>query len=279
MPTIEDPTSGLSLTVSPEAGGAISSLRIKGRELVHHAEEGWRGGAPWLFPAVGRSFYEGMGRYRLGGRIYEMPLHGFVMSRAWELARESEREIVCRTTDDSETRRLYPFGFALTAAYSLSDNGARVDVTVEASAGNPQAMPFSLGNHLTLAVRDPARCRVRSPAKDVLALRPDGLLSGQTSPSPYGKARTLKEDPGLQDRVLGGFPEGQARVEVEVDGLKLRIGQPDSPWARFVFYSDGRSFFCPEPWLGEPDSLNTGRGLVSLPPAGRFSWAMTLEVL
>lgn len=273
----------LSLSVTPEAGGELSGLRLRrGKawtELIHHASHGWRGGAPWLFPAVGRSFHEGMGRYLLDGEVYEMPIHGFVMDRPWELVRADEGEIVCRTRDDAQTRKLYPFGFSLTVAYSLENSVVRADVTVEADAGNGRPMPFSLGNHLTLAVPDPARCRVRSPAKDVLALKPDGLLSGQVSPSPYVKGRSLAEDPGLRDRVLGGFPGGQALVEVGIDDARLRVSQPDSPWARFVFYSDGRSFFCPEPWLGEPDSLNTGRGLVRLAPGGRFAWAMALEVL
>ena len=48
---------------------------------------------------------------------------------------------------------------------------------------------------------------------------------------------------------------------------------------RFVFYSDGRAFFCPEPWCGEPDSLNTGRGVVSLAPGERFCWELRLSVL
>lgn len=38
-------------------------------------------------------------------------------------------------------------------------------------------------------------------------------------------------------------------------------------------------FICMEPWLGVPDSLNTGNGRVLLKQGEEFRWSMRIEVL
>ena len=48
----------------------------------------------------------------------------------------------------------------------------------------------------------------------------------------------------------------------------------------FVVYANlGAGFFCPEPWLGRPDSLNRRRGIVVLKPGRSFAWQLRLEFL
>jgi len=49
----------------------------------------------------------------------------------------------------------------------------------------------------------------------------------------------------------------------------------------FVLWGEGTDetggFICVEPWLGGPNSLNTGRGRVALSPGHSFQWAFTLK--
>src|SRR5206468_65722 len=83
--------------------------------------DGWRGRAPWLWPAVGRSYaprkLEKALRTRAtptdydwehAAKIYPMPNHGFAMSRAWRVvaarADESGAMVECALSDDAETR-------------------------------------------------------------------------------------------------------------------------------------------------------------------------------
>ena len=49
----------------------------------------------------------------------------------------------------------------------------------------------------------------------------------------------------------------------------------------FVLWGEGTDetggFICVEPWIGGPNSLNTGRGRVALSPGHSFQWAFTLK--
>ena len=50
--------------------------------------------------------------------------------------------------------------------------------------------------------------------------------------------------------------------------LLLYLGR--LPWQYFVMWGEAEGgFFCPEPWVGGPDSLNSGKGIVVL-QAGLF---------
>src|SRR5215813_5130851 len=100
---LRDSASGLEAAVAPAEGGELSSLRVRFRgrwvELIYRARDyspspGWRGKAPFLWPATGRNFAPGMkpvsgleaiGGYDWNGKQYPMPLHGFVRSAAWKV--------------------------------------------------------------------------------------------------------------------------------------------------------------------------------------------------
>jgi galactose mutarotase-like enzyme len=305
--SVEDKEAGFDFSVAPASGGELSSVRVRrdGRwvELLHRAGrfespgDAWRGRAPWLFPAVGRSRHDGrMGFCSLEGRVRPMPMHGFLMERAWELVSADAAAVVCRAAGDAATRELFPFDFELTAAYRLVAGGLSARVAVTAAASNAGPMPFSVGNHLTLAIpfargADPLACEVRAPAAEIQLLSPESLLSGESSPGPDGRAAALRGDPGLGDRVLGGFAPGQVWAELrDPSAFTVRVTQRElvppggapktSPeHFRFVFYADpGRTFFCPEPWYGGPNSLNDGRGLVRLAAGERFDWEMELTI-
>ena len=303
---VQDEETGVGFSVAPERGGELSSLRVRvngaWRELLHRGGDfspptpgAWRGRAPWLFPAAGRSVVAGRpGFWRLGGVERAMPIHGFVKDREWDLLSASADAVTCRFLSDRDSRALYPFDFRLTAAYRLAGRGLTARLTVDASRSNAGPMPFSLGNHLTLALPllpggDARSCVVRSPASKIELLTSEGLLSGAVEPAPYAKGAALGADPRLFDLVLGGFPEGGCWAELEDPsaGLTARVSQREADGARrgetehfrFVFYSDaGRSFFCVEPWYGRPDSLNDARGAILLPPGESFAWEMTVTL-
>jgi galactose mutarotase-like enzyme len=282
---VEDTKTGIGFSVTPQNGGELSSLRAihKGApiELLHQGNAAWRGRAPWLFPAVGRSCLDGrMGFYRLNGKTYKMPIHGFVMDRAWDLVSARDAAVVCRTQSDASTRMQYPFDFVLTATYTLRRDGVLARVKVEASRRNKRPMPFSLGNHITFNLPT-GDCLVRSPARKRLLLSPEGLLTGESNPSSLRRAARVSAAPGLRDMVLSGYASGQAWTEViDPSGLRVRITQSPASTkrSRFVFYSDAKTFFCPEPWHGEPNSLNDGRALSHLAPGKAFAWELRISI-
>lgn len=299
---VKDEEAGLAFSVTPASGGELSSFQVRRDgvwvELLHRADrfeapgKAWRGRAPWLFPAVGRSLHQGRaGRWALDGQVYHMPLHGFVMDRPWQALASEAGTAACTTASDEETRRMFPFDFQLIAAYRLLPQGLSARLEVAAAASNHASMPFSVGNHLSLALPfGPGKtqaCLVSSPARESLLLTPKGLLSGEAVPSPCLQAALLTEEPAL-DMVLGDFP-GPCWAEVK-DGSSfgLRVSLREVAFAgvpkssaedfHFVLYSDGKTFFCPEPWYGAPNSLNSGKGLVRLGPGEKFLWEMELSL-
>ena len=45
----------------------------------------------------------------------------------------------------------------------------------------------------------------------------------------------------------------------------------------FVLWGEN-DYFCPEPWLGAPNSLNNGKGLVTVEAGGSFQWGMDVTM-
>lgn len=295
------------LAVSPSRGAEVTSWRIRHggewREFIYKTEGetlGWPGGAPWLFPAVGRNYAPGQweaiqaegqapaeGSWVWQGQLFPMPIHGFVRRMAWEVEAQSEGSMVCLLRDHPFTRRFYPFGFELRVIYRVEEQGWRASVRLRAAPGQ-EAMPFSLGNHLTVRVPfnggEWEEYRLLSSGESEYCLNPYGLLTGERMPFPLASGLSLA-DPRLHNAVLGDFPPGAVWVELQApSGERLRVAQREvSSWAppsafHFVFYAvPQQGFFCPEPWLGRPNSLNTGEGLLRLPPGEEFGWEMEVR--
>ena len=98
---LRDDAAGMEAAVAPSEGGELTSLRVRFRgawvELLYRARDygpapGFRGKAPFLWPAVGGQYPLGTipksacadGTYVVQGRSYAMPCHGFAQSLAWQ---------------------------------------------------------------------------------------------------------------------------------------------------------------------------------------------------
>ena len=329
---LTDEDRGIKVGVAPESGAEMSSLQYRWNdqwlELIHRAnlfvptDETWRGRSPWIFPAAGRNYApqqlervkasgvdERMGTYQYGGKTYEIPCHGFVMNRVWEVApvaddvtRTLSSTLTCVTRSDEATRQYYPFGYELSAEYSLWERGVSTRLTVCADAANDGDMFFSLGNHTTViapftSAGDAGSCRVRTPATLNLQISRQSLFSGESIPVDFRNGVRLRDYPGLGNFVLGSFPEGECYVDfIDPASFGLRVSQQEvvQPGASprtspddcyFVFYSpfdpqkdQPSTYFCLEPWYGGPNSFNDQRGLVFLEPGEAFVWEMTIGV-
>jgi galactose mutarotase-like enzyme len=149
-------------------------------------------------------------------------------------------------------------------------------------------MPFCVGNHLTLrapltGVGRFEQIRVFAPIRRAHLVTKLGLLGDATELN-FREGVSLA-DARLHDLVVGPFVPGQALVRlIDPSGIELEVSQqelavnagrvsPDQFY--FVFYADaGAGLFCPEPWLGLPNSLGTGTAAVGLEPGGIFEWEM-----
>lgn len=110
-------------------------------DYIWNGEE-WGKHAPVLFPAIGRSNKD---QYVLDGQIYEMPQHGFAGDQEFTVTYHAANVAVFELTANAATKKLYPFDFKLTVAFTLLSTGLSVSFTVENQSD--KQMPYSLGSH------------------------------------------------------------------------------------------------------------------------------------
>ena len=127
-----------------DTGAEITSLKSKdGYEFLWQGMPGlWDRQAPILFPLCG-SLADS--KYYLGGKEYEMSLHGFAMNKSFALKELSESKAVFELSSDTDTKRNYPFDFILTASYELS--GDKLIFTAKVKNTSDKAMPYMFGWH------------------------------------------------------------------------------------------------------------------------------------
>jgi galactose mutarotase-like enzyme len=303
---LRDEAAGIEAAVAESQGGELASLRIRigGRwiEMLYKArdyvsQEGWRGKAPWLWPATGRNFDPeapgGLG-YRWRGRHYPMPLHGFVREMAWRRleagAGEEGAWVTAFVADSEETQKYYPFLFRLTAAYQLAAERLRMTLTVAASPKNRGSMFFSAGNHITFRVpflegSDPRRMLIETPSTVEYLKDAAGAPSGKSRPLSYAEPAPLAEISPLAAVSLGGYAGEPYLVLRDPQGLGIRISHsastiPEPPVVLFNLWGDpAQGFFSPEPWVGLQNSFNLQKGLVRLRPGGLWSWQIEIRPL
>ncbi len=266
--------------------------------------------APLLWPSVGRSFTQKQivawqqkgcvpveNLFRSAAAIYAIGIHGFARNLPWGLKDCGESKefawVNCSLVNSDETKSIYPFEFELSASYRVGAGVVLLRYEIEAG-NNSIPMPFSIGNHLCLRMplSDQGRfaeCTLCSPARLILHQNALCLLDGRETAINLLRPVSLAQ-PKLLDTVLGGFSRHEAWVEVcDPSFGRIRITQREIPSAGrflsdendvvFVFWGQSdHNYFCPEPWLGKPNSLNTGQGCIFLKPRQRFEWEITIQV-
>lgn len=304
VPAAGGEIAGMSLRI----GGRRRQLLYRAMDYRTQPPDGFDGRAPLLWPAVGRFHTDEQVarwrvtgrkprsyRYRVRGRDYAMRIHGFARDMAWALdACGADREsawVACSLKDSAATWRQYPFRFELRVTHMLR-RGAVTSRYELAAGANDSEMPFCIGNHISFRLPftgsgSYGACMLRTPGKrkvrfDELML-PEGASRGDLS-------RPVPLATGVyRDTMMTGYSRRTAWAEiVDPASIRLRISQAEKPvWGRFTgrerdigFVFWGKPEFgqlCPEPWMGRPNALNTGKGLLRLRPGGRFVWEMRVE--
>ncbi|AJP74662.1 aldose 1-epimerase family protein [Sphingomonas hengshuiensis] len=279
----------LRATINP-LGAELSSLRDSaGRELMTDADPAyWAGRAPLLFPIVGRLAGD---RYRIGDTEYPLPQHGFARRRDFALVEQAADRVLFRLTDDEATRAVYPFAFALDAAYALTGATLRMAITVT-NTGDVD-MPASFGFHPAFAwplpgggAKEAHRIRFAHPEPGALNAIQGGLIGPATRPSPVeGDTLALHDDLFAQDALVWQAPASRALSYGAPEGPQLDFAFPDMP-SLAIWSKAGARFVCIEPWQGHADPVGFDGeiwdkpGMLRLAPgaARTFSMEVTLRV-
>lgn len=254
---IEIGSEALNAVINP-LGAELWSLRdAGGRALMTDADPAfWSGRAPLLFPIVGRLMDD---RYRLDGKEYALPQHGFARRQTFALIDQAPDRAVLRLIDNAETRAVYPFAFALDAAFSLRGATLAMDVTVT-NTGDV-AMPASFGFHPAFAWPLPygaakAAHRITFAEDEpgqLAAIVKGGWMDADGWESPVeGRVLALHDALFERDALVWNPVRSQSLAYGAEGGPQLVCDFPDTP-ALGLWMKPGARYLCIEPWHGIAD--------------------------
>lgn len=229
-----------AVTLDPEHGGRVASLRVADLELLVNAAD-----SPFdwgLFPMAPFAGRVRNGRFRYGGREYRLPItmpphaiHGTVHSQAWKVEHAEATDAVLVTDLGPD----WPFAGRVVHRVRVHDGG--VDLRLEVWAED-EPFPASCGWHpwwrrqlargapLDLDI-EPGACWTRDP---------DGIPSGELGPLPPRPWDDCFTD-------LAGPPvlrwEGAVELTVETTCMDV------------VVFDEPSHAVCVEPQTGPPDAL------------------------
>ena len=189
----------LRLEVSAR-GAEIQSLvdRNSGREIIWQGDAAyWNGRSPILFPITGGLWD---GTCRLDGRSYQIPKHGFVRRREWQLVEQGADFLHLAVENTDEELQQFPWPYRLEVVYTLRGRSLRADLRV-VNRSLHSSMWFQVGAHPALNLPDWAEhgqhvagfLRFEGTPRDMLRAGRQGAWNPGVCPSPG--ARICKPSP------------------------------------------------------------------------------------
>lgn len=266
---LRDERADSKVEIAPTRGALVTSFSVAGRELLYldgatfrDLSKNVRGGIPVLFPSPGRLTGDA---YTHDGARYPLKQHGFARTLPFTPAatRGEVASVTLTLTASEATRAQYPWPFVLDLTVSLRGS----ELTLYTRLHNPgeTPLPYALGYHPYFTVDDKARARIDT-----------------------GATRAF-DNVQKREVAFGGFDLAGSEVDVHLldhgasasalhfgDGTRLDVRASDA-FARWVVWTlPGQPFVCLEPWTAPFDALNTGEGLLHVPPGGAHEGFVTL---
>ena len=274
-------------------GAQIVSFREGERELLWTGDPAyWAGQAPVLFPIVGALR---QGRAKIKGQWVEMAQHGFARRRVFALNFQTESAASLTLRADEDTKKQYPFDFALTVDYGLTEEGYFTQFAVENTGDEP--LPFSIGGHpgFNLPMEDGARFEdytiqfekdedQKCPAVAMGA----GLLDYETVGFTLkGREIPLKHSLFYKDAlVFENLNSRRVRIlnKKTGRGLEMYFGSEFPMLGIWSAANDG-PYVCLEPWTGcatlttEGDEFTQKHNMQAIAPGEKYSYSFSVKVL
>ena len=272
-------------------GAELRSMRDgQGREVMTDADpRWWTGHAPLLFPFVGRSRCDA---YRMNGRTYSMPQHGFARRADFALEDHASDRLLLRLEADATTRAVYPFDFRLDMNFTLE--GATLRMTATISNRGEARMPFSFGYHPAFAWPLPFGGSVEDHR--IIFDKPEPAPIRRVGDEPGLIARASEPSPVQGDRLAPTYAmfEGDALIWDDLASRSLtwgvpgrphlKIDFPDTPWLG-LWQKPGAHYLCVEPWAGMADPVGFDGdvwdkpGIMALLPGQSRSFRMDVTLV
>ena len=140
----------LTIIVS-EKGAELQSIKdANGKEYLWQGDpKYWGRRSPILFPIVCSVNNE---TYRVDGKEYHLPRHGFARDAEFTLIYQSERKVTLALESSAETKAVYPYDFTLSVSYVLDEN--KIGVIWHVHNTDTREIHFQIGGHPAFNVPD-----------------------------------------------------------------------------------------------------------------------------
>jgi aldose 1-epimerase len=264
--------------ICPRLGGNVIKLTWGGKDVLRPLDNEeqlkinpYLQGSPVLMPA-NRTY---RGRFVFEGKEYFLPinepqndcnLHGSVLSQPFETVKVTDDRAILRFVD--REGKIYPFPFALTITYSLTDKGFSASYEVENIGSGSMPLTFSL--HTTFV--EPNRFSVPIDAcqeKDSHHI-PTGKYI-VLDPQESGYARSSHSE-GL---VISGYYRAYDTV-ARVGDYTYTVSENFDHW--ILFNGRGESgLLCVEPQSGRVNGLNMNDGHTVLSPCEKIKFTTEIS--
>lgn len=250
----------LKITVA-ERGAELKSITgvRDGAEYLHDGNpQWWKYTAPVLFPFVGKHVDN---KYRVDGKVYELPQHGFARTTDFKCIREAADEVAFRLSWSEETLKVYPYKFQLDIAYILRENEVEVMWTVE-NLGEGD-MYFSIGAHPALKCPivdgenfDDCYLKFNVPEKSSrILLTASGNLSHDRVPTLDGTELPLNYELFKGDALIfDDLKSDEITICSRKSSKAITVRAKGFPFMGIWTPANGGApLLCIEPWLGHAD--------------------------
>lgn len=279
----------LQLSVKSSGAEMVSLKAVNsGDEYIWQGlPEFWPRRAPVLFPIVGKL---NDNKYRLNGKEYVLPQHGFARNRMFDLVSATEDKLVFRLKESNETLVSYPFNFELLISYQLIDK--KVEVTYEIKNSGTEEMPFTIGGHPGFALPendnnlDNFVLEFTEEEELKRHLLKEGLFSGDIESMGTMKTLDLSYDLFEKDAVvLKNLASQEVSLKSVSGDYHLKFNFENWPFLGLWTPKKNAPFVCIEPWMGLADSYGfqgnytEKEGIIMLKSGETFSNNYSFEVL
>lgn len=270
----------------------VSLINHEGRELLWTGDPAyWREHAPVLFPIVGALRGN---RAKIKGEWYEMARHGFAKRSEFACTRQAPGAVSLTLRANGETKKAYPFDFALTVGYTLQEDGYTTTFTVENTGAEP--LPFAIGGHPGFhipaeegaafedyTIQFDEEERQQCPA----VLLDTGLLDTQKAGfTLHGREIPLQHSLFYQDAlVFEGMRSHRVRILNKKTGRGIEMDFAGFPMLGIWSAQNDGPYVCLEPWTGcatlttEGDEFTEKKGMAVLAPGEESRHSFTVRVL
>lgn len=258
------------IAIIAEHGAELQSLKSKenGIEYIWNGNpEYWGKHAPVLFPIIGALKND---EYRYRGKTYTMSKHGFARDLDFDVLDQEEDKVSFILSSTPETKKNYPFDFALIIHYELGGEGLTIRYEVQ-NKGEDE-MFFSIGGHPAFNVPLEEGLSFEdyylafSPRKSRLILPLNGLYIDMDQRT-LGQTNTnlaLKHEMFSNDAVIYET-KGLNAISIcsEKSAHSVTLTYKDMPYVGIWSpYPKESPFVCIEPWVGIADTMDASGELV-----------------